>query len=125
MGKVFITDEVNDTYTADVRSDGAVKVHESYTEYGIPSGTATAAISSSACYLHTLFVGASAASSNLWLFDSSDTANAIGTTASAVARIDLQALGPGTHLFDLYCDAGLTYRLSGADHSGLTITYRA
>jgi hypothetical protein len=126
MAKFIITDEVNDSNTADVLASGALETAGVYSYAFIPSGTATGQIAAAPCYLHTVSITNTAAALSVLVI--SDTANAaavadaIGSSASAVAIID-NGLRQ-TYLFDAYLSKGLAYRLSGIECKGITITYQ-
>lgn len=124
MALQFIADETNVSRTARVFSDGALRAHKAFTVYSVPSGTATAAVTTAAAILHSVTFGASAAGAKFWLFDVSagGSAGAIGTSASAVARFEGGSHNR-THIFDAIINGGLTYRLSAADCDGITLTY--
>jgi hypothetical protein len=124
MPKVYITDEVNDGYTADVLPSGALKSSHENTYALINSGTGTGVISTANIILHKVVVAASANLGFLYIGSnaaSSDAAPGAASSASAVAIIDLAARG--VYDLDAYVPAVCTYRLSGLNCNGITVTY--
>jgi len=126
MAKFIITDEVNDSYTADVLKSGALEIAPVYTYALIASGTATGQIAAAPVYLHTVSITNTAAAGSVLVisdtYTASGVADAVGDSACAVAIID-NGLRQ-TYLFDAYLSKGLAYRLSGIDCKGITITYQ-
>lgn len=124
--KFMITDEVNDSYVAEVLNNGALKAQEVFQYAFIPSGTATGQIAAGAAYLHTVSITNTAASPSVFVISNTlsaaAVADAIGSSASAVCIID-NGLRQ-TFLFDAYCSNGIAYRLSGIDCKGITVTYQ-
>ena len=132
MPKVFITDETNDSYTADVLPSGAVKIADQTTKVFVNSGTGSGCLVTGACILHSVIVGASANLGFLYLGtglapavmgEAATCATALGslTSANRVAKIDLAARG--SYIFDTVVDSALSYRLTGLDCDGITISY--
>lgn len=123
MALVNLTDEVSYT-TAKVYTSKAVRVASPFTYIILPSGTATGSITTSPGILHSITFGASAAGSKFWIFDNADSATAgiIGASAGAIARIE-GGTARTTLLFDILFNSGMLYRLSAADHDGITISY--
>jgi len=126
MPKVFITDEVNDSRTADVLPGGALEVAPVYSYALINSGTGTGCIFAGNALLHTVVVANTAAAGSVFVISASVSAaavaDAVGSSASAVAIIDNGARQ--TYLFDCLVGGGLSYRLSGIDCKGITVTYQ-
>lgn len=140
MGKVFITDEVNDTYTADVTNAGKVKVELGAASFlklssaqTIVSGTTAA---TSPCYLKSILVGSlPATATTIGLWDTAVSAgnlSAFGTTGAnciALLTIDTSAgisaaggaMFPAIFPFDVYCASGLAISIgmsAGATDGG-------
>jgi roadblock/LC7 domain-containing protein len=127
MGKVFITDEVNDSYVADVYADGQLKAGAQYIVVGIPSGTASGNIAStSGKYLLHSVIFANTGSGVFLVGDmTAGGASAISTQLSASA-IKFFATGtPYSVIVDGIFNRGLVYRLSALDTDGIIVTYRA
>lgn len=126
MGKFFITDEVNDSYTADVYADGCLKAGEEYIFVRIPSGTASGNIvSTSGKYLlHTVIFGNSG--SGVFVVGNMTANGASGITSqdSGSALCFRAASVPYSVLVDAVFDRGLVYRLTGLDTDGIAVTYR-
>ena len=133
MAKVFITDEVNDSYTADVLPSGALKTAGQYTKCFVNSGTGSGCLVTGSCILHSVVVAASANLGYLYLGTGlSDAVMGIAATcvtalgslisANRVAKIDLAARG--TYIFDSIVDTALSYRLTGLDCDGITVNYQ-
>ena len=148
MGKIFITDEVNDGRTARVTKSGALTINPSNNSYQLLAsavGSATSAIYASACWLHTVTIGGFPASATQLILLNASAASATATASTdEVARITIPVKSggvcadtgafPKTLLFDLYCSKGLYYEVgnhisaaasawSGA-LGGITVTYR-
>jgi hypothetical protein len=82
MGKVFITDEVNDMYTADVTNAGKIKVEDGASLFKVLSSaqtiTSAQGIVCAACYVKSVILGRyPATAASLHLFDT-DPNNATG-----------------------------------------------
>jgi len=127
MPRFYITDETNDSRTADVLASGAVEVAPVYDYYFVNSGTGTAQIHGGAALLHSVTIAETAAAASMITISNNLSAEAVadvvGSSASAVAVIPNSTRN--TYLFDCYCDTGLAYRLSGIECNGITITYQA
>jgi len=126
MPKVFITDEVNDSYVADVFKSGALETLSYYNYIGVPSGTASGnLLPDGDIILHTVNITNTATKAIFTLGDhlSADgsAATVAGVSASAICIIDCTVRG--SYLFDCFVDKGLQYRLSGIDLSGIVVTY--
>jgi len=126
MGKVFITDEVNDTYTADVYADGCIKAGQEYIYARIPSGTASGNIASTsgAYLLHSVIFGNSGSGIFLVGNVTANGASAISSQLSASALAFYAGTQPYSILVDAAFDRGLVYRLTGLDTNGIAVTYR-
>ena len=127
MGKVFITDEVDDRYTADVYADGCLKAGEEYVYVCIPSGTASGNIASTSgkYLLHSVIFGNSGSGVFLIGNVTANGASAISTQLSASAMKFFACGQPYSVIVDALFDRGLVYRLSGIDTDGIAVTYRA
>ncbi len=123
MARIHIVDEVDSGLVTDVLTGGGVSVAESYTNYFVNSGTASAVICSVPCLLHTVNIAASALDAQLMIGDAAE-ASAVSndTSAGLVAKFDL--CKRGTFIFDTLISNTLTYRLTGLDCDGITITYQ-
>jgi hypothetical protein len=132
MGKVFITDETNDSYTADVLPGGHIKNADYTTKCFVNSGTGSGCLVTGSCLLHSVVVAATANLGYLYLGTglsdavmgiAATCATALGSLISAnrVAKIDLAARG--SYIFDTVVDTALSYRLTGLDCDGITISY--
>ena len=126
MGKVFITDEVNDSFTADVYQDGALKAGEQYIYARIPSGTASGDIvSTSGKYLLHTVIFANSGSGIFLVGDmTAGGASAISSQLSASGLKFAAASVPYSVLVDATFSRGLVYRLTGVDTEGIAVTYR-
>ncbi len=126
MSKVFVTDEINDSYTQDVLPSGAAEVAQSMTLLAIPSGTASGFLITGAILLHT--VNVSETGSGILLIgqtSNADSASAITMANSASALPHIGLTTRGSYLFDCVLNAGyISYRLSAADTKGLSLTYQ-
>jgi len=127
MPRVFITDEVNDSYVADVYADGQLKTGAQYIIARIPSGTASGNIASTSgkYLLHSVIF----ANSGSGLFIVGDMtaggASAITTELSASALKFFATGNPYSVIVDGIFNRGLVYRLTGIDVEGISVTYRA
>lgn len=128
MGKVFITDEVNDMYTADVTRGGKLKVEQgAANHYRATSAQALISgeiVASAGCYLKSIIFGsAPATATNFWIWDhGAGTAggiSAFGTSGdNVVAMLGLEPSAgavsadflnfPKTLPIDVYCTSGIT-----------------
>jgi len=124
MAKFFITDEVNDSRTADILASGAVEVAPVYTYAKLPSAVAYGVVYAAPCYLHSVTVANTCtATGELGIYDVGGSTTASSTSsASAVAYIDTSSRN--TYIFDAYIAGTLAYRLTGGNNNGLTITYQ-
>jgi len=150
MGKTFITDEVNDIYTAKVTTSGQLYVMPNHNSFWHVSAIACSSnaivISSAPCWLHSVTIGsypATATSIRLYNLAASATGysvtGSLSGTTSSIGYIDLPVSAdtsassvnnqfPKTLIYDLYCSSGLSLAVSAGDikpNNGLTITYRA
>jgi hypothetical protein len=126
MGKVFITDEINDTYTTDVYADGCLKAGEQYVYARIPSGTASGNIASTSgkYLLHSVIFGNSGSGIFMVGNMTAGGASAISSQLSASALKFCAGTVPYSVLIDAAFDRGLVYRLTGLDTEGIAVTYR-
>ena len=123
MAKFFITDEVNDSRTADVLPSGALEVASVYSTYFVNSGTASGTAVDGACILHAVNVTTTAAKGQLLLGNPTEASSMSNlTSASVIAKIDLAARG--SYLLDAYVSGTLSYRLTGLDCDGITLSYQ-
>ena len=137
MGKVFITDEVNDNYTADVTNAGKVKVEVGAASFKLLSSAHTVlcgqSVTTSPCYLKSVIINDKfATATTLALFDTTEvsTLSSFGTSGSNIISIMVfdssAALSAGVDNFpkvipfDVYCSSGLTVAigLSAAQAGG-------
>ena len=140
MGKVFITDEVNDNYTADVTNAGKVKVEDGAAVFANISSaqTVTSAyrISSTPCYLKSVIIGRyPATAASLHLFNGASAGlegfTAYGTSGDNIAGVLTFNVGaasgqacsvtypvtdnaPYTIPFNVYCSSGLIAAISSS-----------
>ena len=147
MGKVFITDEVNSMYTADVTNAGKVKIEEGAALHEILSSARTTKstsgqyISTSPCYLKNVIIGfVPATASILSLYDTTTSASDLSSFGSSgdhiISRLDIDTASasnfPKTIPFNVYCTSGLMAAIGEgqkyASASGcapqITITYQ-
>lgn len=127
MGKVFITDEVNDSYTADVYADGCLKAGEEYIWASIPSATASGNIASTSgkYLLHSVIFANTGSGVFLVGNVTAGGASAISSQLSASAMKFLASnTSPYSVIIDATFDRGLVYRLTGVDTDGIAVTYR-
>ena len=134
MGKVFITDEVNDMYTADVTNAGKLKIEDGASLFANISSaqTVTSAIriTSSPCYLKSVILGRyPATAASLHLFNGASAGlegfTAYGTSGDNIASVLTFNVGaasgqtcsvtypvtdnaPYTIPINVYCATGLT-----------------
>ena len=123
MARINIVDEVDQGLVADVVTGGGLSVADCYTNYFVNSGTASGVVFAGQCLLHTVNIAASADLGQLMIGDAAE-ASAVSNAVSAglVAKFDLNKRG--TFLFDTIIANTLTYRLTGLDCDGITITYQ-
>jgi hypothetical protein len=126
MGKTFITDEVNDTYTADVYADGCLKAGEEYIYARIASGTASGdiATTSGKYLLHSVIFGNSGSGVLVIGNVTAGGASAVHSQLSASALCFRACGNPYSVLVDATFDRGLVYRLTSVDTDGIAVTYR-
>jgi hypothetical protein len=143
MGKVFISDEGNNGYTARVTSGSKLKVEggaSRHQKMASAASSASVVISSTACYLKSIIVGGLPASaSSLCVYDTSGTAASANNVSGAntIGYVFIPALAAAataqTHTFvypfDVYCTSGLTIGLGQDGQSGnmnnVTVIYQA
>ena len=134
MGKVFITDEVNDMYTADVTNAGKLKIEDGAALFKLLSSAASTVnlsaqtIASTPCYLKSIILGSQVATaSQLRLYNTTTSANnlsAFGSTADQlIGSLHLDASGslsgslgayPRVIPFNVYCSSGLIAAVSSS-----------
>ena len=126
MGRVFITDEVNDTYTADVYADGCVKAGEQYVYARINSATASGNIASTSgkYLLHSVIFANSGSGIFVIGNVTANGASAVNSQLSASALAFYGCSQPYSLVLDALFDRGLVYRLTGIDMDGIAVTYR-
>ena len=127
MGKVFITDEVNDNYTADVTNAGKVKIEDGASLFKLLSSAASTVnlsaqtVASTPCYLKSVILGSQAATaSQLRLYNTTTSAQNLSAFGSSgdniVGALHLDASGavcatlaayPRVIPFNVYCSSGL------------------
>ena len=127
MPKVFITDEVNDNYVADVYADGQLKAGSQYILARIPSGTASGDIASTSgkYLLHSVIIANSGSGVFLVGDMTAGGASAINSGLSASAIAFRASSVPYSVIVDGIFNRGLVYRLTGIDVDGIAVTYRA
>lgn len=123
MAIQLIADETNNSITAKVFTNKALKVSSGYSYVFIGSGTATGVIAASSGILHSVvFCDSATATTFLQLTDSATIANAIGdVSANAVALFG--TITKNNFIFDAVFNSGLCYRLSGTAGAPTIITY--
>lgn len=123
MARINIVDEVDNGKVVDVLKGGGIEVAPVFTTAFINSGTASAEIYAGSVLLHTVNVATTADGGQLMLGDA-DEASAISndTSAGLVAKVELSKRG--SYLFDTIISNKLTYRLTGLDCDGITVTYQ-
>jgi hypothetical protein len=143
MGKVFITDEVNDMYTADITSGGQLRVNEgASTHIAIASAASSATVvaRTSPCWIKSVIVGSLPGTATTLLLLDTATSGASASTfdvsgANKIAKIRIAAntvtaqTFPGVIPIDVYCTTGLTYALGGCgtdvgNLADITIVYQ-
>ena len=124
MAKVYVTDEVNDSYTQDVLPSGAAEVAEVYSWIGIPSGTASGKLLSDGAYLiHTINI-ADTGSGILLIGDILSACASAIVASNSASSIRISCFTRGSYLFDLTFAQGISYRLTAADTLGISLTYQ-
>jgi len=126
MGKIFITDEINDTYTATVTSGKLLRVENGASNFYRVSSAHTlisaVSASSGACFVKSVIVGTiPATASSICLYDTSVCAShvsAFGTSGgNIIAVIGLDVSGsisgsptmyPKIFPINVYCTTGLS-----------------
>ena len=136
MGKTFITDEVDDGFTAKVSEGGAIHVvnHNSY--YHVTASiSAGSVISTAPCWLQSVTVNTyPLTATTISVLDAAASSSAFSagalTHASRIARIALPVAGtsanadyPKTLLYNLYCATGLTVCVTAGDVDA-TVVYK-
>ncbi len=149
MGKIFITDEGNNDYTADVTRAGLLRtVDAADSIYRAPSAAASAgrSIYSAACWLKSVIVGSSPATASVInIYNTSASGNYSGSAGAAaisgtsaaniVARINIPVtsttavtLMPRVLPFNVYLASGLVLGLGDdgqdGDLDGVTVVYQ-
>ncbi|MFA5133102.1 MAG: hypothetical protein WC444_07285 [Candidatus Paceibacterota bacterium] len=131
MGRVFITDEVNDNYTANVYSDGSLQTTQLYSSTTVTTNAANGTsnwLISGACYLHSLLITSLPATAvTLTLVNASASGETTSTGATGrICKIDIPTwsavcasaagypLLPITVPFDISLK-GLTYYATAGD----------
>lgn len=136
MGKVFITDEVNDSYTADVTNGGKLKVETgASTFHKCTSAQVTALcekVYDGACYLNKIIFGkAPATAASFSVYDCttafSSSVTAFGTSGSNIVceLVETKVALSGEQYpkvlpIDVYLASGLTVGVSVSAISGTT-----
>jgi len=126
MGKILISDETNNTYTAQVTNGRQVRAQtgsSTHTTIVSAVSSATVVLSSGPCWLDKIIIGSlPGTASDLLLFDTSGTvASAAVYDVSGANRIAKIAIPvdatasqfPGSVDIGVYCTSGLTYALGG------------
>jgi hypothetical protein len=129
MAKLFVTDEVNPSYTANVSDKGQIRtmsMAQSHTNINSAATSAVTVVNAAACWLKSVIIGElPATASCLILFDrasSAASANALDVSGSAkIAKISIPAVAAATTAqvqnitipFDVYCASGLCYNIGG------------
>ena len=124
--KYLVVDELDDSKTAKVYSNRALKISSPYTYATLASAAGTGVITTSPCILHSvIFTDSATATTQLLLLDNSDSASAAtianGYTASAVGLFGL--ITKNTFIYDAIIQNGLLYRVSGSAMCPTIITY--
>ena len=141
MGKLFITDEVNDSYTARVTSTGALRVSDSnnlYAKVASAASSGSTVVVATTCWLKGVVIGKQpATASSFIIYDAAASAASASTTA-VVAKFTLPiastGVSAGNDNFPKYIDLGC-YLTSGlaygvgqdgqlGNNDGLTLIYR-
>jgi hypothetical protein len=147
MAKFFITDELNDSYTAGVTQRGRVRTAEfAQTHYAIPSAASSAmtVLNNGTCWLKSVIVGSLPATATaLLLWDTATSAaSALTETSGAnrITKIRIPAAAGSVAVsgdpsvetsvipLNVYCASGLTYNLGGdgtltGNSNSVTIVY--
>jgi len=123
--KYLVVDENDDSRTAKVFSNRAVKVVPAYSYFFIPnSAAATGVILAAAGVLHSVvFQDSATATTYLVLSDNATTVGEVGNSASAVAQFG--TITKNTFILDALLNSGLTYRVTGSAIGPTVITYAA
>ena len=140
MGKVFITDEINPSYTAKVNVNRALDAMGfNYAYARITAAASTANISTAATWLHSVIInqpGTATTTFGLWSFSASAEVSAAitaGNICSLIIPAPNVGIGdsgscsggdsfPKTILLDCYAASGVVYTNTGAV-TNVTVTY--
>ena len=134
MSRLLITDELDHSKVADVLPSRALETVPIYDYYYLPSATGSGTAIDSACLLHSVIVGQTAASGNfLVLADMADTTSACpSTNTSSEKAIHIYGGVRGSYIVDMIINNHLCYRMSGEHDSaaatpgndGITLIYK-
>ena len=92
MGKVFITDEVNDSYTADVTNAGKVKTEDGAAAFSFLSSAkslvSAQTVSTAPCYLKSIIIGEKpVTAATLTIYDTGISAGNVSGFGSSGANV--------------------------------------
>lgn len=147
MGKVFITDEVNDMYTADVTNASKVKVEDAAALFvALDSARTTKStsgqyVATAPCYLKNVIIGhVPATATTLSFYNTTTSASDLSAFGSSgdhiIGRLDLDTASasnfPKTIPFNVYCTSGLIaaigegqdYAVASGCAKQITVTYQ-
>jgi len=139
MGKVFVTDEVNDNYTLDITNARKAKVengaglHQFLSSAATTVNTSGQVISETPCYIKSVILGTlpvtatqlrlydctDVSASNLSAFANGDNVLAHITMDSSAGLCALAAAYPRVLPFDVYCASGLTVAIGEGQQYGV------
>jgi hypothetical protein len=147
MAKIFITDEGNNSYTADVTSQGLLRISNDGSGHYMCASAAqsgASAVSTSPCWLKSVIIGTTpATATHVNLYDSSGWASAsggatifgvsganwIGSLMIEPSAASAWASNPRIIPFNVYCASGLCVGIGDngtkGDIRGVTIIYQA
>ena len=142
MGKILISDETNNSYTAQVTNGRQVRAQTgggSHYKIASAASSSSVALSSTGAWLDRVIIGSLPATATcLNFYDTSASALSAAESSGAnhIAHLDIPVLagvsaynGPYSIDIGVYCTTGLTYALgddgvSLGNHADITIIYQ-
>ena len=141
MGKILISDETNNSYTAQVTNGRRVRVENgagTHLSIASAASSATVVLASGPAWIDKVIIGSlPGTATDLLIFDTSGTTNSAAvfdvSGANRIAKIDIPVDAtasqfPNSIDIGVYCTSGLTYALGGNAKVGnldnITIIYQ-